>query len=558
MKNKIIITIIALLLMVGTLFLILIQFQSADWATKVTAGTINKNLQLSFKQSVEGFHKELNNALSSFFFTKEDYTRDTMDDFYTRLEAVKTQTGFSEYLEEIYLFIPEGKGAFFSYSEDAGLFIPSDNPETLKSLPQAAQDNYIRKYIEAYEDKSLYFIPVFDEEAKDKSSLWWIIVDLDMEIICSKILPEDFKQELEYPFEIRFSGKTYYSSSEITGNHHYSNRKPDFILPLDFLTPGYISIGSKESRDILKYYIAPQKNTIFNLAVYYPDGPFVETMTRQSLINKIVGIGVLVLLLCSILFLYRLYLHTKKTREKEQAFVSAITHDLRTPIAVIQASSSNLAKGIVKDGDKITKYGEIIQGQAKRLSHMVENILVYSGLEGRKRLAENQIQLTDPVEIIKKVISGIDEFAQGKNIDIIFKTDAYRGKIKTEPSALASLIENLVVNAIRHGTKSSDEKDEIRIFIKKRIPKGTTIIIEDNGPGIPEKEQKKLFTPFTRGEKSADNQVPGSGLGLYLVKRIAKALGGTIQLESPYRQINEQLKPGCRFRLDLFNEVIDG
>jgi signal transduction histidine kinase len=89
------------------------------------------------------------------------------------------------------------------------------------------------------------------------------------------------------------------------------------------------------------------------------------------------------------------------------------------------------------------------------------------------------------------------------------------------------------------------------IVQKSIVQSSLEIVVEDRGPGVPPKEAGKIFDPFVRGELSVRRQVPGSGLGLHLVRRIAGVLGGTVKLESPYKTLPGMLQQGCRFTVEI-------
>ena len=90
------------------------------------------------------------------------------------------------------------------------------------------------------------------------------------------------------------------------------------------------------------------------------------------MISLTFSVGILIILIGSIFALYRLYRKTEELRIQEQEFVASISHELRTPITVIRATSDNLLAGVIKDPKRITRYGGIIKLQAERLSGMVQ------------------------------------------------------------------------------------------------------------------------------------------------------------------------------------------
>jgi two-component system phosphate regulon sensor histidine kinase PhoR len=248
--------------------------------------------------------------------------------------------------------------------------------------------------------------------------------------------------------------------------------------------------------------------------------------------------------------LLRFYRNTEKLREMEQEFVASISHELRTPIAVLQSTSENLKKGVVTDASRLARYGTIIHREVKRLSRTLEGILIYSGLEKR---SWNGLQSTsvDLGQLVGDVVESLREPAEEVDAGITVHQNIPDHRIIADATGLRLILENLIVNAIRHGLPEADKTDaprEIRLYVKsQRLGRELSIKVEDNGCGISTKEAKTIFDPFVRGEASVSAQRPGSGLGLHLVKQVVKILGGTISLESPYLDLMGKEQSGCRF-----------
>jgi two-component system phosphate regulon sensor histidine kinase PhoR len=254
------------------------------------------------------------------------------------------------------------------------------------------------------------------------------------------------------------------------------------------------------------------------------------------------------------LVLGKLYKNTLNLRAVEQEFVSSMSHELRTPIAVLQSTAENLKSGLVSDPSKVSRYGEVMYKETKRLSRMVEGILLYSGLEQRKQ-QNSQFESIDLKSLVAEVNDALKEPALKAQAVISVQLNPAIGTVSGDPKAIRLILENLLMNAIYHGLPSerSPEKPAvIRLIMEPRVlNRGFSITVEDEGPGIPQGEAKKVFEPFVRGEASIRGQHPGSGLGLHLVKRITELLGGTVRLESPYLNTIGRSQQGCRFIVEL-------
>jgi signal transduction histidine kinase len=299
--------------------------------------------------------------------------------------------------------------------------------------------------------------------------------------------------------------------------------------------------------------LSPPVNADATLSVFYPNGTLSDAMLRQQSVNIALSLGILGLLAASVVVLFRLYSNSVRMRASEQEFVASVGHELRTPISVIQASSENLVRGVVVDPARLPRYAEVIHGQVKRLAGMVESILVYSGLQSG-RAQPPRLVSTDLSALLRDMVPPLEQLAAERGSRVKLLTEALPATVCTDPVALRLIVENLVVNAVRHA-----DPGEIRLEVCRRDFDTLRIAVEDDGPGIPAREQQRIWDPFVRGDRSARGQVPGSGLGLHLVKRVTVLLGGKVALESPYANIAEAVQKGSRFVVTLpCREECDG
>ena len=222
------------------------------------------------------------------------------------------------------------------------------------------------------------------------------------------------------------------------------------------------------------------------------------------------------------LLLYRNALRAKRRVDEQMLFVSNVTHELRTPLGVILNAGSNISDGFVEDKDSLKRYGGLITTESRRLSRMVESILLYSGLlSGRdKRERVNVDELLPP--LLKPVTF------QCELLGIHFEMDIQENlSLQADPEGLTSALNNLLYNGIIHGGSGG----YLRLEIFHRPESGTIhFLIRDRGPGIPDSEKKHVFTPFFRGRDAENGRRPGSGIGLGLVLRVAESHGGRVSL----------------------------
>jgi signal transduction histidine kinase len=247
-----------------------------------------------------------------------------------------------------------------------------------------------------------------------------------------------------------------------------------------------------------------------------------------------------------ILLIYQL-IRIQKQQNKEREFTASITHELRTPLTVIQSASDNLSENLIPT-QKIPSYGKLIKQQSIRLNSMIENLLVFSKIENNKAYKKNE-NLINLKQYIDKLQSQENALAKEKNIPISWANINLEREVYLDINLFELVLSNLISNSLFHAYNNI-AKGEIRVFIQYSDQNETlNCSIEDDGIGIPTKEQKYIFNSYYRGENSKNSQERGSGLGLFIVKRNVSILGGKITLVSPYKRINGKIKNGCKFEI---------
>jgi len=206
-------------------------------------------------------------------------------------------------------------------------------------------------------------------------------------------------------------------------------------------------------------------------------------------------------------------------------FVANVSHELRTPLALIRLYAETLELGRLKDKEKYQEYFRIIREESERLTALINNILDFSRIEaGRK---EYEFQETDLGELVHSTLGSYRFQIQQNGFAFEENISADIPPVKVDREAIARSLLNLVNNALKY---SRDRK-----FIGVSLYRsGSSINLEvrDSGIGIPANEQEKIFEKFYRCGDPLVHNVKGSGLGLSLVRHIARAHGGDVLVES--------------------------
>jgi signal transduction histidine kinase len=222
------------------------------------------------------------------------------------------------------------------------------------------------------------------------------------------------------------------------------------------------------------------------------------------------GITFLILILVGAAFVYRAARRQFKMQQQQQNFMMAVTHELKTPISVAKLNLETLQKYQLEP-DKQQKLIRMTLQETGRLNTLINNILVSSQLEGGGHSSSKE-----ELDFSSLVIDCIKE-AKSRYPDRVFKNEIEPEiEVGGDPLLLQLMISNLVENAVKYSPK------EKPITCRLSRP-GNTIMLNiiDEGIGIPDEEKKKIFEKFYRTGNEATRKTQGTGLGLYLCRKIA-------------------------------------
>ncbi len=236
-----------------------------------------------------------------------------------------------------------------------------------------------------------------------------------------------------------------------------------------------------------------------------------------------------------------LLLGTLILSERRATFVSAVTHELRTPLTTFRMYTEMLTEKMVPDPERQMRYLGTLRTEAERLGHMVENVLAYARLE--KGRAASRREVVALGSLIDSVRQQLESRAERSQMELRVELDPGTGErhVRADASAVEQILVNLVDNACKYASAAEERIIDMTVSATARTAR---IEIRDHGPGITRHVARKLFRPFSKSAEEASVSAPGVGLGLALSRRLARAMGGDLQLE-------ESDGPGARFVLSL-------
>lgn len=256
-----------------------------------------------------------------------------------------------------------------------------------------------------------------------------------------------------------------------------------------------------------------QNNEIY---FYYPEDKIVDA-NIVPINGKNLGELNVIVLLYDITEIRRL----EKVRTD---FVANASHELRTPVTALKGFAETLLDGAKEDKEILEQFLEIMLKESIRLDSIVNDILELSRVEQKQvPLKSENVRVKDAVESTFKLVR---QKAENKHMKLIV-IEEDEMTIQTDLNRLKQVLANLINNAIVY----TQEKGKVTVKIY-RENEFAVIEVKDNGIGIPEDEQDRIFERFYRVDKARSRNSGGTGLGLSIVKYLVENLHGTISVSS--------------------------
>ncbi len=272
---------------------------------------------------------------------------------------------------------------------------------------------------------------------------------------------------------------------------------------------------------------------------------FLEEHNRTLLAYTLLYVGLtfaaLAALVLAMWILLRLVRREMALAELKANFVADVSHELKTPLALIRLYAETLQSGRVPSDEKRGDYLNIILRESTRLTNLINNILDFARIDaGRK---EYQLQPTNVVEVIRQTYDSYRPQLDHMGFTHRLTVDEPLPRVDADADAIAQILINLVNNAVKY----SDEEKYLAIELTpdtRRDRRGVLISVHDRGIGILPEDRARLTEGFFRASDPRVREQSGTGLGLALVRHIVDAHQGSLDIES-------RLVKGTTFRVFL-------
>ncbi len=227
---------------------------------------------------------------------------------------------------------------------------------------------------------------------------------------------------------------------------------------------------------------------------------------------------------------------TRRLREAEdkraaaeaarRELLTAVGHDLRTPLASVRVIVEALSDGVVDDPATVARYLRTAQGELGTLSLLVDDLFMLAQLDaGGVEMERQPNSLTD---LISDTLESFSVRAEQQHVTLRGEPGQSSGTAAFDARYVGRALANLVENALRYTPPGGEV-----VLRTGGVPGGLSVEVSDTGPGIAEADLPRVFERFYRGEGSRNRATGGSGLGLAIVKGVVEAHGGSVGVEAP-------------------------
>ena len=238
----------------------------------------------------------------------------------------------------------------------------------------------------------------------------------------------------------------------------------------------------------------------------------------------VIGLMTLVILFATF-FGLRYTVRQLELARVKSSFLSNVSHELKTPIALIRLAVETLEMHRFSSPEEGDKFLKRISRETTRLNTLVENILDFARLEAGQRTF--RFTEVDLVELVRETMDSFRLRIEDQGFALTLDLPERLPRVRGDASALAQCLLNLLDNAVKY----SRHRKEVRVWAGERDG-GVAVSVSDRGVGIAARDQKRIFEKFVRIEDGLVHDVKGTGLGLSLVQQIIRAHNGRVEVHS--------------------------
>ena len=276
----------------------------------------------------------------------------------------------------------------------------------------------------------------------------------------------------------------------------------------------------------LQPYIAPEdrKPEVWRLRTGYGDQTIPEIIAARERPQRTLMALLAGVMAFGVFFIVRAAAREVRVAEMKSNFVSSVSHDLKTPLALIQLFAETLELGRLKSTERANEYYRIINSEARKLTRLINNLLDFSRIEaGLRRYNRVPANLTD---LARQVVESLDSQFRHNQFSVTLRTDG-DVPVLIDNEAAKQALENLLSNAMKY----SPDNREIAVVVERAEGYGV-VRVTDHGIGILPRLHRKIFRKFFRVQTDAGSGPQGTGLGLAIVDHVMRGHSGFVHVDS--------------------------
>ncbi|PYU24469.1 MAG: hypothetical protein DMG30_08605 [Acidobacteria bacterium] len=271
----------------------------------------------------------------------------------------------------------------------------------------------------------------------------------------------------------------------------------------------------------------------WQLVVRDPAGSVDVGVAQWRRRNLAISFGLLAILAGTMVLLFSVARRAERLAKLQMEFVAGVSHELCTPLAVINSAAENIVDGVVEGPTQVQEYGTMIREQGRRLERLVDEVLLFAaGHFGRLGYDLRPIEV---IPILEQGLAASETMLREAGFAFQKEISPQLPLVIADPEALSKCVENLISNAMKYSGENRWVSLRAVCAPDQGLPE-VLISVEDRGIGISPADLPHVFEPFYRSQGVRDGHVRGVGLGLYLVKRMMEAMGGRIRVSSKLSQ----------------------
>ena len=250
-----------------------------------------------------------------------------------------------------------------------------------------------------------------------------------------------------------------------------------------------------------------------------------QAVRRENAFYGLLLVVIVILMAVGTSLIVRDISRERETMNHKTEFVNNISHELKTPLTLIRLYSETLQRKNDMSPEQRREAYEIITKESERLTHMINNVLDVSRIEMGKK--EFHYQKGDLAAVVRDALNSYRYHLERKGFAIREDIASDLPAMEFDEEAIVSVLVNLLSNAMKFSP--AQKEISVRLFARETA---AVLQVEDKGIGIPANEMKKIFERFYRAKNAVAAEARGSGLGLPLIKYIAEAHGGKVEVQS--------------------------